>query len=119
MTEGQGACRPRSATSSQKVYVELKKGADGESSEDLSIALWYSALPIAPYKVFAIEHDFSCEFTFEPDCPPGGIDSYLNKLTQGLDQASTPAQYKMKRQCLAGIKKTRAAFPNPKAYCSQ
>ena len=102
-----------------KVYVELRKGSDGASGEDLSAAIWDVALPNAPFKVFAIEHDDTCEFTFEAECPPGGIDSYLTRLTKALRQASTPEQLKMKDRCLAGIKKTRAAFPNPKAYCSQ
>jgi hypothetical protein len=102
-----------------KVYVELSKGADGESGEDLSAALWDVALPKAPFKVFVIEHDTSCEFTFEAGCPPGGISSYLNRLTKALGQASTPEQHKIKNHCIAGIQKTRAAFPNPRSYCSQ
>ncbi len=99
-----------------KVYVALRKGSDGASGEDLSAALWDGALLKAPFKVFAIEHEDSCEFTFESDCPPSGIDSYLNHLEQALDQASAPDQHVMKNCCLAGIRKTQAAFPNPEAY---
>lgn len=102
-----------------KVYSELRKGADAGASEDLSTALWDVALPEAPFKVFAIEHYDSCEFTFESECPPGGIDSYLNRLEKALGKAATPEEREMKSRCLAGIKKTRAAFPNPKTYCSQ
>jgi hypothetical protein len=102
-----------------RVYVELRKGSDGESGEDLSAALWDVALPRAPFKIFAIEHDDSCEFSFEAECPPGGIDNYLTRLAKALEKASTTDQLKMKEHCLAGIKKTRASFPNPKAYCSQ
>ncbi len=102
-----------------KVYVALRKGADGAAGEDLSAALWDVALPEAPFKVFAVEHENSCEFTFESACPPGGIDSYLNRLEKALDQASTPEQLRLKKLCLAGIRKTQAAFPNPETYCSQ
>jgi len=104
-----------------KVYVALRKGSDGASGEDLSAALWDVALLKAPFKVFAIEHEDSCEFTFESACPPGGINNYLNRLEKSLDQASTPDQHRMKKLCLAGIRKTRAAFPNPKRsshHCS-
>lgn len=102
-----------------KVYVALRKGSDGASGEDLSDALWDVALLKTPFKVFAIEHESSCEFTFESACPPGGIDNYLDHLEQALDQASTPDQHMMRNRCLAGIRKTRAAFPNPEAYCTQ
>lgn len=102
-----------------KVYVELRKGSDGEAGEDLSTALWDVALPRAPFKVFAIERDHSCQFTFEANCPPGGIDSYLTRLEKALGKASTPEQHKMRSRCLAGIEQTRATFKNPKAYCAQ
>ena len=102
-----------------KVYVELRKGADGAASEDLSEALWNVALPNSPYKVFAIENEYSCEFTFEASCPPGGIANYLDRLTSALNLLSTPEQRHMRDKCLIGIKKTRATFKNPQAYCTK
>jgi len=101
-----------------KVYAELRKGSDAASGEDLSAALWDSAVLVAPYKVFAIEKYDSCEFTFEAECPPGGVSRYLNRLEKALAQASTPEQRVMKRRCLAGIKKTRTLFSKPRAYCA-
>jgi hypothetical protein len=102
-----------------KVYVELHKGSDAGYSEELDEALFDVALPNAPFKVFAIVQDIDCEFTFDASCPPGGITNYLIRLEQALNKASTPEQHRMKKECLAGIKKTRAAFPNPKAYCTK
>ena len=101
-----------------KVYSELRKGSDAASGEDLSAALWDSAVLVAPYKVFVIEKYDSCEFTFEAECPPGGVSRYLSRLENALAQASTPEQKAMKKRCLAGIKKTRALFSKPKAYCA-
>jgi hypothetical protein len=101
-----------------KVYVELRRGSDGAAGEELSAALWDKAVLAEPFKVFAIERYDSCEFTFEAECPQEGVGRYLDRLELSLGRASTPGEHKMKNRCLVGIKKTRAVFSKPKAYCS-
>lgn len=100
------------------VYKELKKGSDGAAGEELDLALWNYALPQAPFKVMAITKYSSCEFGFEAECPPGGVMQYLSRLEHALEQAKTPEEYKAREQCLVGIKKTRAVFQDPAAYCA-
>lgn len=102
-----------------QVYVELRKQSDGHAGESLSAVLFDVALPVEPYKVFSIEPFVGCEFTFEADCPPDGIERYLSRLESSLKSASTPEQTRIREVCLEGIAKTRLAFPDPKAYCAQ
>jgi hypothetical protein len=96
-----------------QVALALRPAADGESGEDLGLAL-YLALPKAPYRVlpfiekaYGIGTEDACEVSFEALDPEGGPLQYLAQLENALNRDITGDQRPTREKCLRGISASR------------
>lgn len=100
-----------------RVYEALRRAADAAAGEDLGDAI-YDALPQRPFEVLSLLGAESgatpqqlCTFTFESKRPAEGVSTYLSRLGQALDRASSTTQREVASACRLGIEATRKAFP--------
>jgi hypothetical protein len=101
------------------VAEHLQPYTDAGASEDLADAL-AEALLKAPYRVLPIlkrlwwaNGEHACSFGYDSELPDG-VAAYVNRLEKALKVMPPSSLASLRRECMAGIRETRANLKNNK-----